>query len=689
MKKGLDRDGPVFEVIDTDLAGRIGQLRIGPRKVMTPDLMPVVNPNSVARGEGVGPTELYDTFGFRMLITNSYIIKRNPALLEEALKVGLHRLLSFDGVIMTDSGTFQSYIYGGGVDKEVDVDPLEIVELQSGLGSDVGTILDIFTPPGIDHGRARSALERTMERAKASIDKAKDMVLAVPIQGGEHIDLRELSGRQVFDLGSGYAPIGGVVPIMESYDYPLLVDVIASSKKGLGPSVPTHLFGAGHPMVLPLATALGCDLFDSASYAKYAKDGRYLTPYRTLQLSEMTLLPCSCRECSGRSPEDLQAMDKDVREGVLSRHNLWVIKQVLDEVRSSIREGTLWEMVERFALSNPMMYAGVKRLFEHRGFLEENAPRSLKRFMCCTSLSLCRPEFSRTEASLAAYPRERYPDRVLALTDWTTSRNRPVEELMGRSFPPDVWPAVISPIGTLPYDVLSMYPMTQALFPPPGSLDEGLLDLTNRAKIDLGGPHGEVVLWSGKGSIGLGSGGQDQDYRDSLSVSSMLRLQFGNCNGVYADELMFGPFTTVQGLSSKLQFVRSRTNQRVRNVLLVGNGGDTSHVLSIRAEDGLINLKPAGALKLLVGSSPPRWRVVVDSETGAYNAQGRNVFNRFVKDADPSIRPGDEVIVVDVTDRLLAVGKANASYRMMLESVSGIAVKVREGVESGTKRVVT
>ncbi|MCU0799138.1 MAG: tRNA guanosine(15) transglycosylase TgtA [Candidatus Thermoplasmatota archaeon] len=689
MRGGLEGSGPVFEVTDTDLAGRIGRLRIGQRMVETPDLMPVVNPNSISRGEGIPPSELYDTFRFRMLITNSYIIKRNPAIMEEALKVGLHRLLSFDGAIMTDSGTFQSYVYGGGVDKEVDVDPIEIVELQSRLGSDVGTILDIFTPPGVDRVRAGSALELTMERAKASMDRAKDMVLAVPIQGGEHLDLRERSGRQVLELGSGYAPIGGVVPIMESYDYPLLVDVIASSKKGLGPSVPTHLFGAGHPMVLPLASALGCDLFDSASYAKYAKDGRYLTPYRTLQLSEMTSLPCSCRECSGRSPEDLRAMDRPMVEGVLSRHNLWVIRQVLDEVRASIREGTLWEMVERFALSNPMMYSGVKRLFEHRGFLEENAPRSLKRFMCCTSLSLCRPEFSRTEAALATYPRERYPDRVLALTDWTASRNRPVEELMGRSFPQDIWPAVISPLGTLPYDVLSMYPMTQALFPPPGFLDEGLGSLAERAAAHLGGPHVEVVPWSGKGNIGLRSMSRDTDEMDSLSVSSMLRLQFGGHDGRYADELMFGPYTTAQALKARLSFVRSRTNNRVRNVLLAGSGEGPTHVLSIRAEDGLVNLKISGARKLLEGSSPPRWRVVVDSETGAYNAQGRNVFNRFVKDADPAIRPGDEVMVVDSSDKLLAVGKANAQYRMMMDSLSGIAVKVREGVDSGKGGDVT
>jgi len=47
-----------------------------------------------------------------MLITNSYIIWKNPDLREKALKDGVHSLIDFDGAIMTDSGTFQSYVYG-------------------------------------------------------------------------------------------------------------------------------------------------------------------------------------------------------------------------------------------------------------------------------------------------------------------------------------------------------------------------------------------------------------------------------------------------------------------------------------------------------------------------------------------------------------------------------------------------
>jgi 7-cyano-7-deazaguanine tRNA-ribosyltransferase len=44
---------------------------------------------------------------------------------------------------------------------------------------------------------------------------------------------------------------------METYRYADLVDVIVSAKKGLDPSAPVHLFGAGHPMMFALAVPLG------------------------------------------------------------------------------------------------------------------------------------------------------------------------------------------------------------------------------------------------------------------------------------------------------------------------------------------------------------------------------------------------------------------------------------------------
>jgi len=91
--------------------------------------------------------------------------------------------------------------------------------------------------------------------------------------GGSFTDLRERAGREVTDLGFSFCPIGAVVPAHGIIPVPGFVSVVMAAKRTLSPSVCVHLFGAGHPSMFALATAMGCDLFDSAAYALYAKRG--------------------------------------------------------------------------------------------------------------------------------------------------------------------------------------------------------------------------------------------------------------------------------------------------------------------------------------------------------------------------------------------------------------------------------
>ena len=104
-------------------------------------------------------------------------------------------------------------------------------------------------------------------------------------------------------------------------------------------------------------------------------------------------------------------------------------------------------------------------------------------------------------------------------------------------------------------------------------------------------------------------------------------------------------------------------------------------MLSLRAEDGLLNLRWEAAKRLHESSNSPKYRVVVEEGTGEFNAKGFNVFCKFVLDADPDIRSGDDVLVVDVEDRFYAVGRASVSSRMMIEGKNGTAVKIRDGAE--------
>ncbi|PHP45381.1 tRNA-guanine(15) transglycosylase [Methanosarcinales archaeon ex4572_44] len=300
----------LFEIVAKDCAGRIGRLETPHGVIETPAILPVVNPFR----QNVPPGELAE-IGAEGLITNSYIIHRNMELRSAALEVGVHGFLGFNGPIMTDSGSYQLSQYGS-----LDVSSREIVEFQAAIGSDIGVPLDIPTPPDVTFSRAAGELDVTLERLReAACVERGEMLLAGTVQGSTFQELRRRAGEEASKLGFDLYPLGAVVPLMESYRYRDLVWVIVASKQGLPPAAPVHLFGAGHPMMFALAVALGCDLFDSAAYALYAKDGRYMTDRGTYHIQDLRYLPCSCPICSTHTVGEL-ASD----EGLIARHNLYV-----------------------------------------------------------------------------------------------------------------------------------------------------------------------------------------------------------------------------------------------------------------------------------------------------------------------------------------------------------------------------
>jgi len=137
-EKCRDQDLGLFEIISRDSYARIGRLHTAHGLMTTPMLLPVVNPNI----RTIEPREMWEKYGIEALITNSYVIWKHEDLRTEAKKNGIHQLIDFPGIIVTDSGTFQSYIYG---DVEVGVE--EIIQFQKDIGVDIGTILDVFGRP--------------------------------------------------------------------------------------------------------------------------------------------------------------------------------------------------------------------------------------------------------------------------------------------------------------------------------------------------------------------------------------------------------------------------------------------------------------------------------------------------------------------------------------------------------------
>jgi len=226
-----------FEILHKDLAGRIGRLSTPHGIIETPALMPVVNPHLPL----VPPPELAE-MGAEMIITNSYIIYQDPELKRIAMERGLHEMLGFSRPVMTDSGAFQLSVYG-----DIDVSPLDILQFQFAIKSDICVPLDIPTPPDVPRARAEEELALTESRLVDAADLKGPALLACPVQGSTYADLRERAGRFAAKLPFDVYPVGGVVPLMESYRYSDLVDVVSAAKRGLGPALPVHLFGPATP----------------------------------------------------------------------------------------------------------------------------------------------------------------------------------------------------------------------------------------------------------------------------------------------------------------------------------------------------------------------------------------------------------------------------------------------------------
>jgi 7-cyano-7-deazaguanine tRNA-ribosyltransferase len=350
-----------FEIEDVDLLGRIGRLETKSGVVETPALAPVVDPSRNV----VPPSEIVD-LGFKLIMTNSYLIKRRFG--DIGTELGVHSLLGVPTPVMTDSGAYQLMEYG-----EVEVAPLEILEYQVKLGSDIGVILDIPTRHNSPREVVAKEVEETLRRAGEALCVDRDgMLLVGPVQGGLYLDIVARAARELSTMGFDVYGIGGPVQLMANYSYAELVRLVMTAKMNLPPGKPVHLFGAGNPHMLALAVAMGADLFDSASYALYAKDGRYMTPYGVFRLEELGDLPCECPVCARASVEELREMPVQERVYKLALHNLHVLRGELRRIKNAIREGRLWELVEQRARSHPALFQALKEFRRYVAYVERH-----------------------------------------------------------------------------------------------------------------------------------------------------------------------------------------------------------------------------------------------------------------------------------------------------------------------------
>ena len=355
----------MFEIIKCDLAGRIGILHTNHGKIETPAFVPVIHPVNQTI-----PTKKIREIGFDLVITNAYITRNRYG--NDAVKSGIHKIIDFDGAVMTDSGGYQVLEYG-----DVDVSPVDMAKYENDIRTDIAIPLDKPTGYGLPKIKAKSYVDHTLKVSKQTLkNQTKDGPIWVgPIQGGEHMDLVKKSTKALVDYGFNMLALGSPVEFMESYEYKLLANMIISAKKQIPSSIPLHLFGAGHPLTIPLAVALGCDTFDSASYILYAKHERYISEDRTMHLSKIPSFSCLCEVCSKYNPKELLSLNKDEKINKIALHNLYAIKSEVDRVKEAIHEGRLWEYVIKKARSHPKLFEAIDVFEKNPDYFVKSTPK--------------------------------------------------------------------------------------------------------------------------------------------------------------------------------------------------------------------------------------------------------------------------------------------------------------------------
>ncbi len=305
-----------FELISqsTRSHARLGRLHTPHGVIETPVFMPVGTQASV---KTLSQDEL-EQLGFKIILGNTYHLYLRPGDERIARLGGLHRFMSWQGAILTDSGGFQVFSLAGlrqidddGVTFRSHIDgsehrftPERSIQIQRNLGSDIMMAFDECPPYPASYDEVARATERTYQWAirskQAWIETSPPRPLSVNregetqalfgiIQGGVYEDLRLMSLQQITSLElPGYA-IGGVSVGEPLEEMRRIVEFLAPRMPA---DRPRYLMGVGTPDDIRHAVQHGVDMFDCVLPTRLARHGAVFTSRGRLNLRNAKYLEC-------------------------------------------------------------------------------------------------------------------------------------------------------------------------------------------------------------------------------------------------------------------------------------------------------------------------------------------------------------------------------------------------------------
>lgn len=357
-----------FELINADGQARLGRYHTAHGAFETPAFMPVGTQGTV---KGVSPRELKE-LGAQIVLSNTYHLHLRPG--DELIKDlgGLHKFMSWDGPILTDSGGYQVFslskirkVSDQGVEFQSHIDgkkilftPEKVVQIQENLGVDIMMVLDECVAYPAEKKDVEKSLKITTawaKRSKLAKQRENSLIFGI-VQGGMFEDLRRRAVDELLEIGFDAYAIGGLSVGESQY---LMLEMTRVACTLLPNDRPRYLMGVGTPIDIIKAVELGIDMFDCVIPTRSARFGRLFTKSgainirNTVHRNEEQVIDesCDCYTCKNFSRAYISHLihAKEVLAvSLASIHNLRFYQRLMKNIRSSIEKSSFQEFKREF-----------------------------------------------------------------------------------------------------------------------------------------------------------------------------------------------------------------------------------------------------------------------------------------------------------------------------------------------------
>jgi len=361
---------------DVRTKARCGFLKTPHGAVQTPVFMPVGTQGTV---KGITQEEL-EQLGAEIILGNTYHLYLRPG--EDVIRSlgGLHRFMSWNRAILTDSGGYQVLSMSAlrklteeGAEFRSHLDgsshmltPERAMEIQAALGSDIRMVLDECTEYPAGEAAARKSMERTLRWAGRSREAWRKIsaeesetgpgLLFGIVQGGTYPELRKQCAEELVAMNfPGYA-IGGL-SVGEAR--PVTYELVAAAEQALPAGRPRYVMGVGLPEELPHYVAHGVDMMDCVLPTRNGRNGLLFTSQGRLHIRQVRFAKderpldesCACAVCRRYSRAYLRHLflsDEMLGKTLNSYHNLFFYLDTMRRIRDTIAAGDFFRFLSEF-----------------------------------------------------------------------------------------------------------------------------------------------------------------------------------------------------------------------------------------------------------------------------------------------------------------------------------------------------